>query len=164
MKRRLLRFSTILIISTISFSCKQESKRKSIQTEPITFKKEGELYLIKSSGDTIQKLDIEIAESDYEQETGLMYRKSMKQDQGMLFIYDSEGQRSFYMKNTYIPLDIIYFDADSSLVNIQKNAEPMNERSLSSEGPAKFVLEIKAGLSDIWNLESKDKISFQRLD
>ena len=61
------------------------------------------------------------------------------------------------MKNTHIPLDIIYFSADSTIVSIQKNAQPRNEAGLPSEGPAQFVLEVKAGLSDRWGLEKGDK-------
>jgi uncharacterized protein len=165
MKRPILSFTALSLFLSLGFtSCDNEKKVDNIETEPISFTKEGELYLIKAFGDTIKKLDIEIAETDYEHQTGLMYRESMEEDQGMLFIYDSERPRSFYMKNTYIPLDIIYYDADSSLVSIQKNATPRDETSLPSEGPAQFILEINGGLSDQWGLEKEDKMSFQRID
>ncbi|WP_300434054.1 DUF192 domain-containing protein [Christiangramia sp.] len=167
MKRRILNLAALSLFLSISFtSCNdKDSKEESIETDPITFTKEGELYLIKAeSGDTIKKLDIELAESDYEHQTGLMYRESMEDDQGMLFIYESERVRSFYMKNTYIPLDIIYYAADSSLVSIQKNATPRDETSLASEGPAQYILEINAGLSDEWGLEKEDTFSFTRTD
>jgi uncharacterized protein len=165
MKRPILSFTALSLFLSLSFtSCDNEKKVDNIETEPISFTKEGELYLIKASGDTVQKLDIEIAETDYEHQTGLMYRESMEEDQGMLFIYDSEKPRSFYMKNTYIPLDIIYYDADSSLVSIQKNATTRDETYLPSEGPAQFILEINGGLSDQWGIEKEDKMSFQRID
>jgi uncharacterized membrane protein (UPF0127 family) len=64
------------------------------------------------------------------------------------------------MKNTKIPLDIIYINADKKIVSIQKNAKPLDETSLPSEAPAKYVLEINAGLSDQWNLQSGDKIDY----
>ena len=64
------------------------------------------------------------------------------------------------MKNTRIALDIIYISTDSTIVSFQKNAKPFDESSLPSNAPAKFVLEINAGLSDRWNLEVGDKISF----
>lgn len=154
--------SAFLSFSLIS--CNEEKKVQNIETEAITFTKEGEAYLIKSTGDTIKKLDIEFAETEYEKQTGLMYRESMEDTQGMIFIYDSEGQRNFYMKNTYIPLDIIYYDADSSLVSIQKNAEPRSESALPSEGPAQFVLEVNGGLSEEWGLNQDDKISFSKTE
>ncbi|MDR5591837.1 DUF192 domain-containing protein [Christiangramia sp. SM2212] len=162
MRKRILSLAALSLILSSTLSCEDEKKQpESIETEPIAFKKEAELYLIKAnSGDTIKKLDIELAESDYEHQTGLMYRDSMKDDQGMLFIYDSERIRSFYMKNTYIPLDIIYYEADSTLVSIQKNATPRDETSLPSEGPTQFILEINGGLSDEWGLEKDDRFSF----
>lgn len=166
MKKPIINLAAVSLFMSLSFSaCNEEKKDKTIETDPISFTKEGEIYLIKaSSGDTITKLDVELAESDYEHQTGLMYRENMKDSQGMLFLYDSESIRSFYMKNTYFPLDIIYYDADSSLVSIQKNARPMDESSLSSEGPAQFILEVNAGLSDEWQLEKNDKMSFKRAE
>ncbi|TBW27520.1 DUF192 domain-containing protein [Gramella sp. KN1008] len=166
MKRQIISLASLSLLLCISFTaCKEEEdKVKSIETEPISFKKEGELYLIRSTGDTINKLDIELAESDYEHETGLMYREAMENSQGMLFIYRDEKVRNFYMKNTYFPLDIIYYDADSSLVSIQANATPRSENTLSSELPAQFVLEVNAGLSNEWTLEKGDKFSFYRTE
>ncbi|MCM8567896.1 DUF192 domain-containing protein [Gramella jeungdoensis] len=163
MKKQILSLGTLAFFTCLSFtSCNEEKKEKTIETNPISFKKEAELYLLKSSGDTIEKLDIELAESDYEHETGLMYRDGMEDSQGMLFIYDSERVRNYYMKNTYFPLDIIYYAEDSSLVSIQKNATPREETSLPSDGPAQYVLEVNAGLSDEWNLEKGDKFTFYR--
>ncbi len=164
MKRHFLNLAGLSLFISFSFSsCNEDRKEEAIETEPITFTKEGELYLIGASGDTLQKLDIELAETDYEHQTGLMYRESMQDDQGMLFVYDSESVRSFYMKNTYIPLDILYYDADSTLVSIQKNATPRDESSLPSEGPAQFVLEINASLSDKWGISDGNQISLRKL-
>lgn len=154
---------TIILITALLFSCGNESKESKIETAEIEFKKEAELYLIKST-DTIKKLDIEIADTQYERETGLMYRKSMKENQGMLFIYPEEAMRSFYMKNTYIPLDIIYYSKDSTVVSFQENAKPLDETALPSEKPAQFILELNAGKVKKWNIEVGDKIDFNRLD
>lgn len=164
MKKRVLSLAGLSLFLSLSFtSCdSNEKKNESIETDPITFTKEGEAFLIKATGDTIKKLDIELAESDYEHQTGLMYRESMEDDQGMLFIYSSERVRNFYMKNTYIPLDIIYYGADSTLVSIQKNTTPRDETSLPSEGPAQYILEVNAGLSDEWGLEKDDRIDFYK--
>lgn len=140
-------------------SCGNDSKESEIPTEEILFKKEGNLYLIKAA-DTIQEIEIEIADTPYERETGLMYRKSMESDQGMLFIYPNEALRSFYMKNTYIPLDIIFYGKDSTVVSIQKNAQPLNEASLTSSVPAQYILELNAGKVDEWNIALGDRIDF----
>ncbi len=163
MKKKVLSVAGLSLFLSLSLtSCHDANKEKSINTEPITFEKEGELYLIRPSGDTLKKLDIEFAESDYEHQTGLMYRDGMEKDQGMLFVYENESQHSFYMKNTYFSLDIIYYDRDSSLVSIQQNALPRDETSLPSEGPAQYILEVNAGLSDELGLEKGDKISFYK--
>lgn len=143
-------------------SCKQTSK-KVIKTEPVTFKKEGELTIIKQKVDTlIASLDIEFAETEYETQTGLMYRESMHLNQGMLFIFPDERMHSFYMKNTKIPLDLIFIKADSTIASFQENAEAFNESGLSSQVPVKYVLEVNAGLAQKWLLEIGDKIEFTK--
>jgi uncharacterized membrane protein (UPF0127 family) len=101
-------------------------------------------------------LNIEIADDEYQTQTGLMYRKSMKDDQGMLFIFEEEIRRAFYMKNTQFALDIIFINSDRKVVSIQKNAKSFDLTSLPSEEPAQYVLEVNAGLSDTWTLESGD--------
>lgn len=165
MIRRNLFFSLSLASVILFSSCKDDSQpEKEIIEESIEFTKEGELSLIKAEGDTIKKLDIEIADSQYEHETGLMYRESMEELQGMLFIYDDAAARAFYMKNTYIPLDIIYYSSDSTAVSYYENAEPMDETSLPSGEPTQFILEINAGLIEKWNIEIGDKIYFERTD
>ena len=154
---------SFLLAGSLLISCNNDQEEETENREPIEFNKEGELFLIKSpSGDTIQKLDIEIAENQFERETGLMHRYSMENDQGMLFIFNDEAPRFFHMEDTYIPLDILFFSSDSTVVSLQENTTPLDETSLSSEGPAQFVLEINAGLTDQWNIELGDKIDFKR--
>ncbi|MEM6722314.1 MAG: DUF192 domain-containing protein [Bacteroidota bacterium] len=151
-----------LFVATAFVSCKDASSDKVIKTADITFTKEGELTLTKADGTNIATLNIEFAEDNYERETGLMHRKSMKDNQAMLFIFDSSRPRSFYMKNTYIPLDIIYLDGNKQIVSFQKNAQPLNETGLPSNKPAMYVLEVNAGLADKWSLEVGDRISFNK--
>lgn len=145
-------------------SCKEDKPNTTVKQFKVSFKKEGELQLKKAKTDSLlTTLDIEIADDDYSTQTGLMYRKSMETNQGMLFIFPNVDYRSFYMKNTEIPLDIIYIAEDKTVVSIQKNAQPMDETSLPSEGPAKYVLEVNAGLSDQWTLEKGDVMTFTKL-
>jgi len=157
------RVGQILVFIFLAFlSCKNDAKRE-IKTESISFTKEGELAIIATETDTIKaNFDIEIAENEYETHTGLMYRKSMKKDRGMLFIQPIESLQYFYMKNTEIPLDIIYINSGMKIVSFQKNARPLDENSLPSNVPAKYVLEINAGLSDQLGLQVGDSISFSR--
>lgn len=160
--RRKIISAFVLAFMLQAYSCKENGNEK-VLTKEITFKKEGELTIKKAENDSIlTTLDIEIAETDYETETGLMYRKGMDLNKGMLFIFETESRKAFYMKNTEFPLDIIYINANMKIVSIQKNAQPYNETSLPSEGPAKYVLEVNAGLSDQWALKAGDVISYQK--
>ena len=144
-------------------SCKEGSK-KVIKTDPITFTKEGLLSIYKAETDSILvNLEIEIAESDYETETGLMYRKSMADDQGMLFIFPEVAMHSFYMKNTEFALDIVFINEKLKIASFQENAQPFAEIGLSSKVPVKYVLEINAGLAEKWLLEVGDRIEFKKL-
>jgi len=163
-KRRSLKFFGLLCFAvwSLQFSaCKDEKKSTVVTPITIEFQKEGELQLKKAKTDSVvATLDIEIADDAYQTQTGLMYRKSMAAHQGMLFIFPDSAMRSFYMKNTQIALDIIYLDENKAIVSIQKNAKPMNETSLPSVAPAKYVLEVNAGLSTTWGLEKDDVIAF----
>lgn len=164
MKRHWLKLFAMSSFSVLCFSsvtCKEKEQHTTVKPVTISFKKEGKLSIKKATTDSIiTSLDIEIADDDYSTQTGLMYRKSIEDDQGMLFIFPDSDYRSFYMKNTEISLDIIYISEDKHIVSIQKNAKPMDESSLPSEGPAKFVLEVNAGLSTSWSLEKGDTIEF----
>lgn len=151
-----------LVVLLLLFSCKENSKTK-IKTEEITFTKEGKLDIFKKDTDSIiTQLNIEIAESEYETQTGLMYRTRMENTQAMLFVFPDVSMHSFYMKNTAIPLDIIFIDERMTIVSFQENAEPFNEKGLSSRVPVKYVLEVNAGLVKKWSLAIGDQIEFER--
>ncbi|NRB83180.1 MAG: DUF192 domain-containing protein [Winogradskyella sp.] len=165
---RIQKYLSLALIcgATLStLSCKEETPTTSKDKVVVKFKKEGTLQLKKAKTDSIiQTLDIEIADNAYETQTGLMYRSQLGQNQGMLFIFPDMQMRSFYMKNTKIPLDIIYINDQMEIVSFQKHAKPFDETSLPSDAPAKYVLEINAGLSDSWQLEMNDKIEFKLLN
>ncbi|MGB7392996.1 MAG: DUF192 domain-containing protein [Pricia sp.] len=151
-------FLAIAILS----SCKDNPK-KVIKTTEVAFEKEGNLTIFASESDSIiTSLDIEIADNDYETETGLMYRKGMADDQGMLFVFPDQTMHSFYMKNTEFPLDIIFIKNDLKIASFQENAQPLSESSLSSRVPIQYVLEINAGLVKEWGLKVGDSISYSK--
>jgi uncharacterized protein len=88
---------------------------------------------------------VEIANTEPEREKGLMFRKSLPEGQGMLFDFHQEQPVSFWMRNTYIPLDMIFIRADGRILHIVENAEPLSERMIPSNGPVLAVLEVIAG-------------------
>jgi uncharacterized membrane protein (UPF0127 family) len=162
----------VLIVALLAFvglsqtpSCKRaENQRvvpKTTESHEPKFRKDGDLWLIKAeAGDTLMKMDVEYANTPNSIEYGMMYRKSMDETMSMLFFMGNMQMRSFWMKNTYVSLDIIYIDDRMRIVSIQKNAEPLNTRSLPSDGPAQYVLEVKGGLSDKLGLQKGDMINF----
>ncbi len=155
-----------LFVGSILFSltsCKED--KKTIKPIKIEFKKEGVLTFFKSKSDSIiTTFNIEIADTDYETQTGLMHRHSMLDNRGMLFVFPEMNLRSFYMKNTYIPLDIIYLDKDKFIVSIQENVKPLDETSLPSQALAQYVFEINAGLTQKWSLKVGDRMAFTKIN
>ena len=102
---------------------------------------------------------VEIADTNHSRQTGLMCRKTLSKEQGMLFIFDDSKIRSFWMKNTLIPLDIIFIDENFDIINIHNNAIPLLEdTSYQSDLPAKYVLELKGGMSEAYNFNSSSKL------
>jgi uncharacterized membrane protein (UPF0127 family) len=91
------------------------------------------------------KFMVELAVTRAEQERGLMFRKSLAPDRGMLFPYNPPRPAAFWMKNTLIPLDIIYIGPDGRVLSIARNAVPHDETPLPSGGPVRGVLEIAGG-------------------
>jgi len=160
--RKILRNFTLIGGIVLFFtSCKENTKDKVVTTQEIKFEKDGELYFLNAQKDTLKHLEIETAVSSYEQQTGLMYRKSMRENRGMLFIYEEERPRpNFYMKNTYIALDLVYIDTKNKVVDIQRDAKPLDESSILSQAPAKYVLEINAGKAQNWQLNEGDSVIF----
>jgi uncharacterized membrane protein (UPF0127 family) len=123
-----------------------------------TFKKEGELTFTDTLGNEKVKIDLEIADNEYERQLGLMNRKSMEENQGMLFIFPFEKYQSFWMRNTLISLDILFINKDKKIVTIHKNSEILSAQSYPSSAPAMYVVEVVGGFTDKFNIIIGDKI------
>ncbi len=108
-----------------------------------------------------QTITVEVADSPEEQIRGLMYRTSLPHRSGMLFVFEHAGPRGFWMKNTPVSLDIIYVDAGWRIVSIQRNTTPFSEETLPSDGPARYVIEVNGGFTDLYGIQARDSIAFQ---
>jgi uncharacterized membrane protein (UPF0127 family) len=102
---------------------------------------------------------VELALTPEEQAQGLMYRRSMPEGQGMLFDFRREQELSFWMKNTFISLDMIFIRADGRILRIAERTEPHSERLVPSGGPARAVLEINAGVSRKLGIAPGDRVA-----
>ncbi len=132
--------------------------------EPV-FVKEGILQIFREdTSQVLASIDIEIAESRAEMSRGLMYRKRMADTQGMLFAFDQDAPRAFWMRNTYLSLDILYINSDRKIVSIYKRLVPLSDQSLPSKRPAQYVLEVVAGFCEKYGVKPGDSIRFERLD
>ena len=102
---------------------------------------------------------VEIADTNNSRQIGLMCRKTLKDEKGMLFIFDDSQIRSFWMKNTLIPLDIIFIDKDFNIINIYHNTTPLLENIFyTSDSPAKYVLEVNGGVAETYNYDSSSRL------
>ena len=150
-----------LLFLTISCYNSGKTKHKNINRE-IKFRKDGTIKIVDNKSTNIASFEIEIADDEYERETGLMYRKKMNDNQAMLFIFDNEKPLYFYMKNTYIPLDIIFIDKNKKIVHIANDAKILDETTIPSKYPSKYVLEIKAGLSKKYGISNGQIIKLNK--
>jgi uncharacterized protein len=163
-------FFSLAVLSVIYFGgCKDEmptASQQQAETEKIagtTFEHEGNLTFLKGDS-TATVIEIEIAETEGAITQGLMHRESMDFNRGMLFIFPDNEVRSFWMKNTIIPLDIIYVASDFSIVAVKDHTTPYSMASVPSDGkPAQYVVEVNAGFAAKYGLTVGDKMSFTRL-
>lgn len=107
----------------------------------------------------VQIFSVEMATTDEEKQTGLMYRRELADGKGMLFDFSPEQQISMWMKNTYISLDMIFIRADGRILRIAENTEPESTRVISSGGLARAVLEVPAGTAQKYGIAPGDRVS-----
>lgn len=129
------------------------------------FVKEGELlFLSGDSQDTLQQIEIEIADDQEQRAQGMMYRSAMDENKGMLFIHDYPEIQSYWMKNTKLPLDIIYVGDNKEIVTIYQGVMPYSKKSIPSSSEALYVVEVNAGFTGRHGIEEGDLIDFEILD
>ena len=104
--------------------------------------------------------NVEVAKTIEERRTGLMYRKKLLNNEGMLFIFPREKIIQLWMKNTYIPLDVIFISENKVIVDIKKNMEKLSETIVKSKVKSRYALEFNAGLINKLGIEIGDKVLF----
>jgi uncharacterized membrane protein (UPF0127 family) len=114
------------------------------------------LDIVTSSG--AHPFSVEVMRTARERERGLMFRRALPVDRGMLFDFESERLVQMWMKNTYIPLDMIFISRTGRVVGLAENTEPLSERIISSGAPAAAVLEVNAGAAARIGLKIGDRV------
>ena len=144
------RFRTLLVALFLATpSCKTESPPAPADAYTVEMKLGTETF------------HVEIADTPRKQQLGLMHRKSMPADHGMLFVFPDERERNFWMKNTLIPLDIVYADAKGKVVSV-KPMQPMDETAVPSDGDAKYAVEINQGAARRAGVKAGDVLVIPR--
>lgn len=110
-----------------------------------------------------RSLTIEVADEEHERSAGLMFRQNMDDDHGMLFVFDQTRQLGFWMKNTPMPLDLVFIGEDGKISAIEKGV-PFSEATISPGVPARFVLELKEGISRKTDISEGDRIRHPLID
>lgn len=116
------------------------------------------LDIVTSAG--VRHFQVEVMRTDAERERGLMYRRDLAPDRGMLFQFDKEDRIFMWMKNTYLPLDMVFVGKDGRIVSIARDAEPLSERIISSGEPATSVVEFNAGTASRLGIAKGDRLIY----
>ena len=103
---------------------------------------------------------VEVANTGAQREVGLMYRKHLDDDAGMIFVFPDAARRNFWMHNTEIPLDMIFADANGMVTGIVANAEPYSDKLLGVDGDSEYVLEVNGGFCAKNGIKAGDRLDF----
>jgi len=125
-----------------------------------SFEPVGAVSITDAEGKEKSKVRIEFVNNEADRNLGMMYRRNLPQDAGMLFQMEIEKEQNFWMKNTPLSLDIIYINKAKEIVSIAKSTVPNSEQSIPSNAPALYALEVNSGYTAIHDIQVGDKISF----
>ncbi len=144
-------------------ACRKKDSESLPQTQTGTEFRQDALLTVSAPNGTLKATyEVEIAATPKTNMQGLMYRESMAENRGMLFDPQGLSDTSFWMKNTYIPLDIIYIDENNQIMNIASGTKPFSTQSISAGGIYRYVLEINAGQTGKHNIIIGDKIEWTK--
>ncbi|MEX0679981.1 MAG: DUF192 domain-containing protein [Balneolales bacterium] len=107
------------------------------------------------------RVDVALAQTEEERNSGLMGVDAMPFNTGMLFLFDGEKPRSFWMVNTPLSLDILFINSNREIIRIRNNTTPYSDREITSEGPAQYVLEVNAGFTREYDIREGMRITWE---
>jgi uncharacterized membrane protein (UPF0127 family) len=119
------------------------------------------IEIVGADGTQRTAISVEIADTPASREYGLMFRKQMDEDAGMIFIFKEQEHQQFWMKNTIIPLDMIFADSNGKIIGIVRKAEPFSEALDSVDGDSQYVLEVNGGFCERHGVKPGDVLHFE---
>jgi hypothetical protein len=153
-----------LALATGAATCRDPAAERPARPSPPTGAPTPEPQLtLRPSGGQPVTVAVEIVTTPAARARGLMFRRTLASTAGMLFVFEEEDDYPFWMKDTYIPLDLIYIDAAGRVVGILEDLRPLDETSRSVGAPALYVLEVNAGSARRWGLRPGDAVELPRL-
>jgi len=123
----------------------------------------GPVAVIRGPGAAVE-VSLEVAATPAERERGLMYRTSLAEGRGMLFVFDEDRNHSFWMKNTLIPLDLLFIARDGTVVGIHANAKPLSTANIAVGKPSRYVLEVPGGWAARHGIAAGARVEFRGVD
>lgn len=138
--------AALVVVMTAAFALLALAQEEAVPEATVT--------IINSAGERVE-VPVEVADTEDERQTGLMGRAALPEDAGMLFVFDSEQQLSFWMKDTLIPLSIAFMDSEGRIVDIQ-DMQPLDETPHLSAEPAQYALEVNQGFFAAWGIQVGD--------
>ena len=120
-----------------------------------------EVSFINNESEVISTVDVAVADDNQERSEGLMNITDLPADSGMLFIFENEQPRSFWMVNTPLSLDIIFVNSTMEIVRVHRNTQPYSQKSIESEAPAKYVIEVNAGYALDHDIREGMRVRFE---
>ena len=160
----ILCFLILTLCSILMLSCSGRENRQSESVDSSSQRKldyVGEVSFLDDENAVISTVDVAVADDNRERSEGLMNITDLPSDSGMLFIFENEQPRSFWMANTPLSLDIIFVNSNMEIVRVHRNTQPYSQKSIESEAPAKYVIEVNAGYALDHDIREGMKVRFE---
>ncbi|MGB5626583.1 MAG: DUF192 domain-containing protein [Woeseiaceae bacterium] len=152
---------TLLMLAAVTIlvsGCSPQPEARTPKVAGLDAMFERDALVIVANDGSRRDFDIYLATNPEQQRRGLMFVRDLPERTGMLFVYEDEDTHSMWMKNTYIPLDIVFARSDGTVSSVIRDTEPQSLRSLSSSEPVTYVLELNAGVTRRYNIGAGSRL------
>ncbi|MFO0605934.1 MAG: DUF192 domain-containing protein [Polyangiales bacterium] len=153
-----------IVLAALVASCRQQPAPPEISSEPPPRPQQaaivGPAVVLHTRGGARVPVQVEVARTDPQRMRGLMYRREMAETAGMIFLFPGESHQTFWMRNTLIPLDMIFIKADRTILGIYRNAVPETDDPREVPGDSQYVLEVNGGFCQRHNVNAGDRVEF----